>query len=149
MGIAALHFDPTGRGKSWGEEDFGGAEHQDLVSGLLNALMEDDRIDSKRCAIIAISLGISMAVGGAIQAKRPPAFVLDWEGPSDREIMTSGGTRMAPAMGHAQCDIYWHQEKRLPWPTYPGYVRLAHRIMLKVRTQTRGRLRAVKSLGFS
>ena len=23
MGIAALHFDPTGRGKSWGEEDFG------------------------------------------------------------------------------------------------------------------------------
>lgn len=127
MGIAALHFDPTGRGKSWGEEDFGGAEHQDLVSGLLNALMEDDRIDSKRCAIIAISLGISMAVGGAIQAKRPPVFVLDWEGPSDREIMTSGGTRMAPAMGHKLSDdIYWHPREaarhvgNLPC----GYVRL-------------------------
>ena len=89
--------------------------------------MEDDQIDSKRCAIIAISLGISMAVGEAIQAKRPPVFVLDWEGPSDREIMTSGGTRMAPQWSlRLSDDIYWHpREATRHVANLPcGYVRL-------------------------
>ena len=127
LGIAALHFDPTGRGDSWGEEDFGGPEHQALVAGLIDALMSDERIDSNRCAVIGISLGISMAVGGAIQAQKAPVFVLDWEGPSDREIMTSGGRRMTPALGHKLSDdIYWHPREavRLISDLPCGYVRL-------------------------
>ena len=126
-GIAALHFDPTGRGESWGEEDFGGVEHQDVVAGLLDALAAHPLLDSERQAVIAISLGVSMAIGGAIQALKPPRFVLDWEGPSDREIMTSGGTRMAPAMGHKLSDdTYWHPREAVRHVGHLkcGYIRL-------------------------
>jgi hypothetical protein len=53
-----------------------------------------------------------MAVGAvAGVAGAPPAeiaWIIDWEGPSDREIITAGGTKMAPAMGHKLDDeVYW------------------------------------------
>jgi len=53
--------------------------------------------------------------------------VLDWEGPCDREIITSGGTIMAPANGHSlEDEVYWPPREavrhvgKLPC----GYVRL-------------------------
>lgn len=127
LGIATLHFDPAGRGQSWGEEDFGGQEHQDNVSELLRYLANHAQIDTQKIGIISISLGISMAVGGAIQSDVPLLFLLDWEGPSDREIITSGGTRMAPAMGHKLSDDdYWKPREAVNFiqGLNCGYIRL-------------------------
>jgi alpha/beta superfamily hydrolase len=107
-GFVALRFDPTGRGESWGEEDFGGPEHQDNVDIALRYLTGRADVDGDRVGILSISLGVAMAVGAAARLKTPAAWILDWEGPCDREVITAGGTIMAPASGHSlEDDDYW------------------------------------------
>ncbi len=108
LGFVALRFDPAGRGQSWGEEDFGGPEHQDDVAACVRYLATRPDVDPQRIGILCISLGVGMGVGAASLPDLPVAWVLDWEGPCDREIITSGGTRMAPAAGHTlEDDLYW------------------------------------------
>jgi dienelactone hydrolase len=109
LGCLVLTFDPAGRGASWGEEDFGGPEHQDEVRVALRHLAQRPDVDPARIGIIAISLGVAMAVGGAAGSEVPISWLMDWEGPCDREIITSGGKIMAPADGHSmEDDVYWH-----------------------------------------
>lgn len=108
LGLVVLHFDPAGRGKSWGEEDMGGPEHQDEVSAAVHYLAARPDVDPLRVGVASISLGVAMAVGGVANEGAPAAWVLDWEGPCDREIITSGGKIMDPALGHGlDDDAYW------------------------------------------
>lgn len=109
LGVVALRFDPAGRGRSWGEEDFGGPEHQDDVNTMLRYLVGRPDVDPARVGICCISLGLSMGLGAAASGEVPVAWLLDWEGPCDREIITAGGTKLAPAAGHTlEDDLYWH-----------------------------------------
>lgn len=108
LGCVVLRFDPAGRGQSWGEEDYGGPEHQDDVATALRYLASLDEVDPSRVGIVCVSLGVSMGIGAAAHGDTPVAWVLDWEGPCDREIITAGGARMAPAAGHTLGDdVYW------------------------------------------
>lgn len=108
LGAVALRFDPAGRGESWGEEDYGGPEHQDDVATCVRYLQGRPDVDPARVGILCVSLGVSMGVGAAVQPDLDVAWVLDWEGPCDREIITAGGARMAPAAGHTLDDeVYW------------------------------------------
>ena len=108
LGAIALRFDPAGRGKSWGEEDYGGPEHQDDVASCVRYLAGRPDVDSRRIGIVCISLGVGMGVGAAAMPDLPVAWLIDWEGPCDREIITAGGARMAPAAGHTLDDeVYW------------------------------------------
>lgn len=108
MGFAVATFDPAGRGASWGEEDYGGPEHQDQVQRVLEALATHPQVDPTRVLVVSISLGLSMAAGALIDPPVSVRALIDWEGPSDREIITAGGTRMAPALGHKLDDeAYW------------------------------------------
>ncbi len=104
-GYAVLTLDPAGRGASWGEEDYGGPEHQDNVRGAILELQ-------KECAsvgVLSLSLGVAAAAGALARwPELGAAFLLDWEGPCDRQIITSGGTILVPAAGHALDDEgYW------------------------------------------
>ena len=127
-------FDPAGRGASWGAEDFGGPEHQDNVCTVVEALAKRSDVQADQIGIVSISLGVSMAVGAAAGAHNPPApvaWVLDWEGPSDRDIITAGGKKMAPAMGHSLDDeVYWRPREavRHVGSLSCGYVRLQSRV---------------------
>jgi hypothetical protein len=52
---------------------------------------------------------------------------VDWEGPCDREIITSGGTSLVPAAGHSlDDDTYWlpREAVRRVGELRCGYVRL-------------------------
>ena len=127
LGCVALRFDPAGRGESWGDEDYGGPEHQDDVATCVRYLADSPIVDPSRIGILCVSLGVSMGVGAAAMPDLDVAWVLDWEGPCDREIITAGGSRMAPAGGHSlEDDVYWldreavHAVPRLRCP----YVRL-------------------------
>ncbi len=106
LGCLALHFDPAGRGESWGEEDMGGPEHQDDVATAIRYLAERPDVDPTRIGVVAISLGVAMAVG-AVAGGAEAAWLIDWEGPCDREIITSGGKIMTPALGHSMEDETW------------------------------------------
>jgi predicted acyl esterase len=135
LGCVVAHFDPAGRGSSWGEEDFGGHEHQDNVATVVRYLREQPCVDPDRIGILAISLGVAMAVGAAAEvggaAPCPVAWVLDWEGPCDREIITAGGSKMAPAMGHSMTDeAYWaaREAVRHVGALTAGYLRLQSRV---------------------
>jgi len=110
MGWFVMSFDPAGRGESWGEEDYGGPEHQDNVRTALTYLAGHGAVDSSRIGVLSISLGLGMACGALAQwPDLPVQWLLDWEGPSDREIITSGGRIMTPALGHSlKDDVYWH-----------------------------------------
>ncbi|MBK9371318.1 MAG: hypothetical protein IPN01_34325 [Deltaproteobacteria bacterium] len=110
MGFVVAHFDPAGRGRSWGEEDYGGPEHQDNVRVALRALAAHPQVDPTRVLVVSISLGLAMACGALADWADGPAVtaLIDWEGPCDREIITAGGARLVPAMGHGLDDeFYW------------------------------------------
>ena len=108
-----MSFDPAGRGESWGEEDYGGPEHQDNVRAALSHLAGKNRVDTSRIGVLSISLGLGMACGALAQwPELPVKWLLDWEGPSDREIITSGGRIMTPALGHSlKDDVYWQSRE--------------------------------------
>ncbi len=116
LGAICMHFDPAGRGKSWGPEDFGGLEHQDNVRVVLRYLLSRPDVIASRSGVVAISLGVAMAVGALA---RPDddfhlGWLIDWEGPCDREIITAGGSIMEPAAGHGlDDDAYWHPREAM------------------------------------
>ena len=134
LGCVVATFDPAGRGESWGSEDFGGPEHQDNVCTVVRALSDRADVDPSSVGIVAISLGVSMAVGAAAGAHGPAAevrWLLDWEGPCDREIITAGGKKMAPAMGHSMDDEHYWQPReavRHVGAMSCGYMRLQSRV---------------------
>ncbi len=105
-GCLAVVFDPSGRGGSWGPEDYGGPEHQDQLRVVVEHVRHGYRPES--LGVLGVSLGVAMAVGGVSRHRLPVDWVLDWEGPSDREIITAGGSILEPALGHGlDDDHYW------------------------------------------
>jgi hypothetical protein len=127
LGYAVLTFDPAGRGESWGTEDFGGAEHQDDLRVAVAALLA--AADVAGVGVLSLSYGIVAAAGALSRFadELPVRWLVDWEGPSDREIITTGGTRLVPADGHTlDDDTYWHPREpvRHLGGLRCGYVRL-------------------------
>lgn len=111
LGCAVLSFDPPGRGTSWGPEDFGGAQHQDAAASAVRWLRERPGVRANGVGLLGLSLGIAAATGAAralAEGNLPAAWLLDWEGPSDRRVITANGTILEPAMGHKNTDdTYW------------------------------------------
>lgn len=109
LGYTVLTFDPAGRGQSWGEEDYGGPEQQDDLRVAVKHLLADPSCTGK-VGVLSLSLGIASSVGALVRwaDELPVSWLVDWEGPCDREIITSGGTILVPAAGHGlDDDDYW------------------------------------------
>ena len=120
-GVACLRFDPAGRGESWGEEDHGGPEHQDEVAAAARLLADRPDIDAGRIGLVGLGAGSVMAIGAAALAGAPAAWVLDWQGPSDRELHGAGDPAPAP-----EDDTFWlpREPVRHVGALPCGYVRL-------------------------
>ncbi len=90
QGYAVIHFDPEGRGKSDGKEDFGGNVHQNDLHTVLKYFSSLHYVDANNIGVISFSLGITMATGAL--AKEPYApevkYLFDWEGPSNKYEIT-------------------------------------------------------------
>jgi dipeptidyl aminopeptidase/acylaminoacyl peptidase len=130
LGFVVLIFDPSGRGESWGPEDFGGTEHQDNVAIAVQWLRACPSVDPDHVGLVGISLGVASAVGAArrlADAGCPVAWVIDWEGPCDRRSITAEQTMNAPAMGHRyDDDSYWFVREAVHHVSHIrcGYLRL-------------------------
>ncbi len=105
LGLAVLRFDPAGRGESWGDEDLCGPEHQDEAASLVAWLGNHDEVDESNVGLLGIGNGAVMAVGAAARCGAPAAWVLDFEGPSDR--FTWNGDAPVDAPAHRLDDDTW------------------------------------------
>ncbi len=109
LGCVCVHFDPPGLGRSWGEYDFGGPACRTATLAALEFLARVPRVQDS-VGVVAISLGVASGVHVVAEHGRRLGvdWLLDWEGPCDRQVITSFGTIMKPAMGRGlDDDTYW------------------------------------------
>lgn len=89
-GYAVGLWDPDGRGRSAGAEDYNGRIHQAGLHALLQALVRHPAVDARRVVMMSHSLGLATAAGAlADYPDDPPVCgLIDDEGPSDRFYIT-------------------------------------------------------------
>jgi len=105
-GYAIVLFDPDGRGQSGGTEDYNGFVHQDGLAEVIRFAATLPGIDLVQIGLVTFSYGITMGAGTlARHPDLPISFLVDWEGPADRN--DTGGCDEA-GVGHlnavASCD---------------------------------------------
>ena len=141
-GVTVLALDLSGRGRSSGQEDFGGPRQQADVRAALNALGKLVPL----VGVLSLSLGCA-AVAPALQGSGV-AWWIDWEGPSDREIITAGGQMMQPAMGHSLRDEgYWQDREAVRFVGQTGvpYLRYQSRRDHAQPAETRHAMRMIRA----
>lgn len=89
LGFVVVHYDPSGRGRSGGTEDYWGRRHQRELVNVLQSLAERDDVENGCIGIASFSIGVAIAAGALTHTDVPPvAFLFDWEGPSNRFNIT-------------------------------------------------------------
>lgn len=126
-------FDPDGRGRSEGREDFNGKVHQDGLHAFLKHLAGLGCVDRKNLGVVSSSLGLAMAAGalGRYPDDPPVKYFIDDEGPSDRFYITkSDHPRFRDLFaGHTTKDADWWAEReavRSIGAVRCAYLRLQH-----------------------
>jgi hypothetical protein len=119
LGVRVLHFDPVGRGRSWGHDDFCGAEGQDSLRAVLDFTHGLRTVRREQVGVVSFSLGLLLAA--PVLAKEGERlgtrFLLDWEGPAERESILRGGP-LPPAARTAlarDADSFWADREPLQW----------------------------------
>lgn len=113
-GFALVVFDPDGRGNSEGQEDDNGYTHQDGLAAVIEFAASLPEIDADRMGLVSYSYGITMASGTlARHPDLPIRFLIDWEGPANRN--DTGGCdedNLGHLIGHP-CDDedFWSQRE--------------------------------------
>jgi len=88
-GFVVVLFDPDGRGKSGGAEDLGGYAHQDGLAAVVRFAASLLNADAQKIGLVTYSYGITMGSGVlARYPELPVKFLIDWEGPADRNYTT-------------------------------------------------------------
>jgi len=89
-GIVALAFDPDGRGKSEGKEDYDGHKQQDGLAAVIRFAATLPNVDASKIGVATYSYGITMGSGTlARYSDLPVKFLMDWEGPANRNYTSA------------------------------------------------------------
>ncbi|MBI3881326.1 MAG: hypothetical protein HY301_14840 [Verrucomicrobia bacterium] len=118
LGCVAIAFDPDGRGQSEGREDYCGFKHQDGLAAIVRWAAQQPGVDAERIGLCSNSYGVTMGTGVLARfADLPARFLIDWEGPMDRND-TGGCDPNKPGMGGhlksvAKCDDenFWRERE--------------------------------------
>jgi pimeloyl-ACP methyl ester carboxylesterase len=114
-GFVVVVFDPDGRGQSEGNEDYDGFVQQDGLAAVIEQVATLPEVDPLAIGLVSYSYGITMAAGAlARHADLPVAFLIDWEGPANRD--DTGGCDAAHTghlAGVAECtdEDFWSQRE--------------------------------------
>ncbi|HTW91237.1 MAG TPA: T9SS type A sorting domain-containing protein [bacterium] len=109
-GFAVLHFDAEGRGRSSGTENYDGSVNQDGLAACAAVLAARPYVDTTNLGIYSRGYGVVMATGMIARHSTPHIkFLMDFEGPSDRNQMSSdsGGPIPYPV----DSDAFWQQRE--------------------------------------
>ena len=111
-GFTVITFDPDGRGRSEGTEDYDGFDHQDGLKAVIEAAAT---AGAEEIGLVTFSYGITMGSGVlARYPELPVDFLIDWEGPANRD--DTGGCK-GDVRGHldevAQCndEAFWSERE--------------------------------------
>lgn len=113
-GFALVVFDPDGRGRSGGVENQNGFTHQDGLAEVIRFTATLPEVDEARIGLVSWSYGVTMASGAlARHPDLPVRFLIDWEGPANRDDTGGCGE---DAVGHLQdhpCDDedFWRERE--------------------------------------
>lgn len=118
-GMAVVRWDPDGRGRSAGEEDTGGLDHQEGFREVIRyAIGRDDVIDDQ-VGVVSYSFGITAATQALATSNPGARFLVDWEGPASRRWTAGCGASepMKQASQHSACDdeAYWEVREASAW----------------------------------
>lgn len=93
-GIIAVHFDPQGRGKSDGKEDYWGPVHQEDLHRVIKYVASLPYADKNSIGVLSFSIGIIIAAGALARFREEirVKYLMDWEGPSNRHNTTKNDT---------------------------------------------------------
>jgi alpha/beta superfamily hydrolase len=109
-GYVVVRYDPDGRGNSGGTEDLGGPIHQDALKAVIAYTSALPQVVDDRVGVMSFSLGIATAAGAIAQGDSGAAWLMDWEGPSNRRWIAncSDATPEKEFRGH-RCDeeAFW------------------------------------------
>jgi fermentation-respiration switch protein FrsA (DUF1100 family) len=82
-GIVVVAYDPSGRGASMGEEDYGGPQHQADLAAVLRWTASLDDVDPTRVTVLSRSLGVAAAAGAlGEESSLDVQNLVDLEGPA-------------------------------------------------------------------
>lgn len=114
-GFTVIFFDPDGRGRSGGDEDYGGFIHQDGLAAVIQSAINFAGVDVRNIGLVSYSYGITMASGVLARYPiLPVRFLIDWEGPADR-YDTTVGCKPNPRVNWADCSdhTFWSQREAI------------------------------------
>ncbi len=119
QGIRCLHFDPVGRGASWGHDDFAGLEGQDSLRTVLDFIHSLRRVKGDRVGVISFSSGLCLAAPCLAREGRRlgTRFLIDWEGPASRHELLRGGPLPSTARSAMarDPDAFWALREPITW----------------------------------
>jgi len=118
-GVRTVHFDPVGRGRSWGHDDFCGSEGQDSFRAVLEFVQSLRNVRPGAIGVATFSMGLALAapVLARHRGHLRVRFLLDWEGPADRGAILRGGP-LPPAARTAlarDADAFWARREPTAW----------------------------------
>lgn len=126
-GFVVVVFDPDGRGKSQGKEEYDGFIHQDGLAEAIHFAATLPDVDPARIGLVTFSYGITMGSGAlARHPDLPVKFLIDWEGPANRS--DTGGCDSSN-VGHlkdvASCadETFWAEREA---STFIGQIRVPY-----------------------
>jgi len=112
-GIIAVTFDPDGRGRSAGEEDYNGHRQQDGLAAVVSFAATLPDVNTQKIGIVTYSYGITMGSGAlARHPDLPVKFLIDWEGPASRNYTTGNSAERGGRIRWRPCsDNAWWSER--------------------------------------
>jgi hypothetical protein len=126
FGFSVLHYDPSGRGRTGGEENYWGYVHQEEFFHVIEYFSELPSVDRECIGIVSFSIGVTIASGAL--ARYPMEwvrFLFDLEGPSNRYNITLNDT-LELFFGFPTSDMeFWKEREaaRFIGDTKCGYFR--------------------------
>ena len=114
LGFFVVHYDPSGRGKTGGNENYWGTEHQNELVDVLHWTHARPEVQKNNLIIISFSIGITIAVGALARHADDLPFVsclFDWEGPSNRFIITRNDTHPPLKPFPTSNDTFWKERE--------------------------------------